>query len=174
MELRDTAMGSGGDGTPSRPLWLGQVCREVEGLARRASVGLVAGDRAEGLVVLRELGLVFGVAPVSVTEAMLSGDPVCRWDDLAARVAGCPLLFDLEALCWHREPGLDLLRFLRLQARAHGVVALWPGRIKERFATFSAPGRRDHVRIALADMSVLRPVRTRFPDEVPFEIERIP
>ena len=174
MELQATAMGAGGDGTPSRPLWLGQVSREVEGLARPASVGLVAGGRAEGLAVLRELGRVFGAAPVSVTEAMLSGDPVCRWDDLAARLAGCPLLFDLEALCWRRGPGLDLLRFLRLHAREHGVVALWPGRVKERVATFSAPGRRDYVRVALADMTVLRPVRTRFPDEVPFEIERIP
>lgn len=174
MELRATAMGSGGDGTPSRPLWLGQVSREVAGLARRASVGLVAGDRAEGLTVLHELGRVFGAAPVSITEAMLSGDPVCRWDDLAERVAECPLLFDLESLCWHRGPGLDLLRFLRLHAREHGVVALWPGRVNERVATFSAPGRSDYVRVALAGVSVLRPVRTRFPDEVPFEIERIP
>ncbi len=174
MELRTTAMESGGDRTPSRPLWLGQVSREVEGLARRASVGLVAGGRAEGLVVLRELGRVFGVAPVSVTEAMLSGDPVCRWDDLAERVAGCPMVFDLEALCWDREPALDLLRFLRLHARKHGTVALWPGRIAERVATFSALGRRDYVRVALTDIAVLRPVPTRFPDEVPFKIERIP
>ena len=172
MELRTTQMETGRDG--GRPLWLGQVSREVAGLARREAVGLVAGGRAEGLAVLHELGRVFGVAPVSVSEAMLSGDPVCRWDDLAERLAGCPLLFDLEVLCWHREPGLDLLRFLRLHAREHGVVALWPGRIKELVATFSAPGRSDHVRVVLAGVSVLRPVQTRFPDEVPFEIERIP
>ena len=30
------------------------------------------------------------------------------------------------------------------------------------------------MRVALGELSVLRPVRTRFPDEVPFEIERIP
>ena len=172
MELRATATGAGGDG--ARPLWLDRVVRDVDGLSRPEAVGLVAGGRAEGLSVLRELGRVLGVAPVSVTEAVLSGDPVCRWDDLAARAAGCPLLFDLEALCWHREPGLDLLRFLRLHAREHGVVALWPGRVNERGATFSAPGRRDYVRVALAGVSVLRPVQTRFPDEVPFEIERIP
>ena len=83
-------------------------------------------------------------------------------------------MYDLEAICWDRGRGLDLLRFLRMHARKGGVVALWPGRITERVATFSAPGRRDYVRIALTELSVLRPVATRFPDEIPFEIERIP
>ena len=174
MELRAMAMGSVGDGTPSQPLWLGQVSHEVEGLARRDSVGLVAGGRVEGLAVLHELGRVFGVAPASVTEVVLSSGPVRQWRELAERLAGCPLLFDLEALCWDRGMGLDLLRFLRLHAHKHGVVALWPGRITEQTATFSMPGRRDYVRVALGELSVLRPVRTRFPDEVPFEIERIP
>ena len=116
----------------------------------------------------------FGATPVSVTEVMLSRAPVRRWDELTQRLTGCPLLFDLEVLCWEREPALDLMRVLRLHARQHGAVALWPGRIAERVATFSAPGRRDHVRVALTNVTVLRPVPTRFPDEVPFEIERIP
>lgn len=158
----------------ARPLWLDQVDREVEGLARAESVGLVAGDRAGGLRVLHDLGRLFGAAPVSLTEVVLSGAPFCRWEELAGRLAGCPLLFDLESLCWDRGLGLDVLRLLRLHARQRGTVALWPGRITARIATFSAPGRRDFVRFALGELSVLRPVRTRFPDEVPFEIERIP
>ena len=116
----------------------------------------------------------FGAAPVSITEVAQSGAPCCRWEELAERLAGCPLLYDLEALCWDRGPGLDLLRFLRLHARKGGVVALWPGRISERIATFSAPGRRDYVRVILTGISVLRPAPTRFPDEVPFAIERTP
>lgn len=172
MELRMTQMGTDGDG--ARPLWMERVGREIEGLFRRESVGLVAGGRVEGLAVLRELGRVVGVTPVSLTEVVLSDVPVCRWEDLAERLAGCPLLYDLEAICWDRGRGLDLLRFLRMHAREGGVVALWPGRVSERVATFSAPGRRDYVRIALAEVSVLHPVSTRFPDEVPFEIERIP
>lgn len=164
----------GTDGKGARPLWLEQVGREVEGQARAESVGLIAGDRADGLVVLHELGRVFGSTPTSITEVMLSRARCRRWDELAEHLAGCPLLFDLEVLCWDREPALDLLRFLRLHAREHGTVALWPGRITERVATFSAPGRRDYVRVALTDIAVLRPVPTRFPDEVPFEIERIP
>ena len=101
-------------------------------------MGFIAGDRADGVAVLHELGRVFGAAPVSITEVMVNRcAPFCRWEELAERLAGCPLLYDLEALCWDREPGLDLLRFLRLQARECGVVALWPGRIAERIATFS-------------------------------------
>ena len=167
-----TQMGTGGNG--ARPLWLDQVGDDIQGLLRRESVGLVAADRAEGLAVLHELGRAFGVAPVSLTEVVLSGAPFRRWEDLAERLAGCPLLFDLEVLCWDRGLGLDVLRLLRMHARERGAVALWPGRITERMATFSAPGRRDFVRVALGELSVLRPVRTRFPDEVPFEIERIP
>lgn len=172
MEQQVEQPGTGGDGV--RPLWLGQVGDDIRGLLRRESVGLVAGDRAEGLAVLHELGRVFGASPASLTEVVLQGAQFRRWEDLAKRLAGCPLLFDLEALCWDRGLGLDLLRFMRLHAREHGVVALWPGRVNERVATFSAPGRRDYVRVVLAGVSVLRPVRTRFPDEVPFEIERIP
>ena len=172
MEQREEHPGTGG--IAARPLWLDQVAREVEGLSRPESVGLIAGDRADGLAVLHELGRAFGATPVSITEAMLSRASVRRWDDLTERLAGCPLLFDLEVLCWDREPALDLLRFLRLHARKCGVVALWPGRITERIATFSVPGRRDYVRVALTDVTVLRPVATRFPDEVPFKIERIP
>ena len=172
MEQRGEQAGPGGNA--ARPLWLDQAAREIAGLSRPESVGLVAGDRADGLVVLHELGRVFEAAPVSMTEVMVSCAPVRRWEELSERLAGCPLLYDLEALCWDRGLGLDLLRFLRMHARKCGVVALWPGRITERIATFSAPGRRDYVRFALTELSVLRPAPTRFPDEVPFEIERIP
>ena len=171
MEQRVEQPGAGDNA--ARPLWLDRAAREIEGLSRRESVGLIAGDRADGLAVLHELGRVFGAHPVSITEVMVSRAPFRRWEDLTERLAGCPLLFDLEALCWDRV-GLDLLRFLRLHARECGVVALWPGRIAERIATFSAPGRRDYVRVALTGLSVLRSVSTRFPDQVPFNIERIP
>lgn len=172
MEQQVEQPGTGGNG--ERPLWLDQVGDDVQGLLRRQSVGLIAGDRVDGRVVLRELGRVFGSTPTSITEVMFSCAPCRRWDELAEQLKGCHLLFDLEVLCWNREPALDLPRFLRLHAREHGTVALWPGRIAERVATFSAPGRRDYVRVVLTDIAVLRPVLTRFPDEVPFEIERIP
>ena len=165
----------GGTGSHvARPLWLGQVEREIKSLSRPESVGLIAGDRAAGLAVLEELGGVLGVDPVSVTEVGVTRTPVRNWQELLERLDGCSLLFDLEALCWRPWLRVDVLRFLRLHARKCGVVALWPGRVTARVATFAVPGRTDYMRDEVTGISVLRPVLTCFPDEVPFEIERIP
>lgn len=172
MEQRGDEPRMGGSAAP--PLWLNRGGREASELSRPGSVGLVAGSRADGLAVLEQIGRAFGSTPVSLTETVLSDTPIRRWEELAERLADCPLLFDLETLCWDQGLGIDPLRLLRLHARKHGVVALWPGQITERIAAFSVPGRRDHQRIALAEISVVRPVATRFPDEVPFRVERIP
>ncbi len=158
------------------PLWLERVATDVRGLAQPESVALVAGesvDRAIGITVLDALDEALGVTPVSVTEFGLSGIPAPTSQQLLERLEGHRLLYDLEALCWDSWLRLDLRRFLELHARRSGVVALWPGRVVGRVATFSAPGRKDHVRVDVAGWSILRPVLTRFPDEVPFEIERI-
>ena len=72
----------GACGNAARPLWLNRVDHEVEGLSRLESVGLIAGDRADGLAVLHELGRVFGAAPVSITEVMVSCTPFRRWEEL--------------------------------------------------------------------------------------------
>ena len=165
---------SGTDGGTARPLWLDRVSHAIGGLSRNESVGLIAGDRAAGLEVLNELGRVLDVTPVSITEVGLIETPARSEQELRARLSGCALLFDLEALCWGPWLRLDPLRFLRLLARERGVVALWPGRISGRVATFSEPNRRDRLRVELAELTVLRPVATRFPDDVPFVIERIP
>ena len=160
----------------SNPLWLDRVAADVAGLARSGSVALVGGEspeRAVGLAVLDDLGEALGTAPVSVTEVGLTGSAAGTGQAVLERLEGHPLLYDLEALCWGPWLGLDVRRFLELHARRSGVVALWPGRVTDRVAAFSAPGRRDHMRVGLAGWSVLRPVPTRFPDEVPFEIERI-
>ena len=171
----------GGGSRPSAisgapPLWLERVAEDIQGLGRPGSVALVSGDsaaRADGLAVLDDLGRALGTAPVSVTEVGLSGSPARTWQGLLERLEGHPLLVDVEALCWDPWLSLDVRRFLELHARRSGVVALWPGRVRGRVATFSAPGRKDHGRVELAGWSILRPVPTRFPDEVPFEIERI-
>ncbi|MYC68649.1 MAG: hypothetical protein F4X12_20225 [Acidobacteriia bacterium] len=161
----------------ARPLWLDHAHTDVETLRQPGAVALVGvgpDGRAEGLAVLNELGRALATAPVSVTEVGLAGAAAGTWQELLGRLKGRPLLYDLEALCWEPWLFLDVRRFLLLLARQVGVIALWPGRVGEGVATFSASGRRDHVRVELAGMSVLRPVPTRFPDEVPFEIERAP
>ena len=159
------------------PLWLTHASGDVEALGRPGAVALVGvepGGRAEGLAVLDELGSALGTAPVSVTEVGLAGVAAETWQELLGRLEDHPLLYDLDALCWEPWLLLDVRRFLQLLARRAGVIALWPGRVGDAVATFSEPGRRDHVRVELAGMSVLRPVPTRFPDEVPFKIEPVP
>ena len=123
---------------------------------------------------LDELGWALRTVPVSVTEVGLAGAAARTWQELLDRLEDRPLLYDLEALCWEPWLLLDVRRFLHLLSRRAGVIALWPGRVGGAVASFSAPGRRDHVRVELAGMSVLRPVPREFPDEVPFEIERVP
>ena len=158
------------------PLWLDQVAGDVAELTRPGSVALVgheSPDRESGMTVLAGLGQALETTPSSVTEAGLSGSPARTWQELLTRLEGHPLLYDLEALCWDPWLGLDLRRFLELHARRLGAIALWPGRVASRVATFSTPGRKDYVRVELAGWSILRPSPTRFPDEVPFVIERI-
>ena len=160
----------------SHALWLAQARGDLEMLARPGSVALVGdgpAERAVGLATLCSLGQALGTAPASITDVGLAGTPARSWQELLRRLEGHSLLYDLEALCWDPWLGLDLRRFLELHARRSGVVALWPGRVIRRVAAFSAPGRNDHVRVDLIGWSILRPMLTRFPDEVPFEIERI-
>ncbi len=83
------------------------------------------------------------------------------------------ILTDLDLLLWP-SLGIPVLSFLRKLARSRPVIAVWPGEIADQRARYSAAGRPDHYDQRLADVVVLRPRTTRFPDEVPYEIERIP
>ena len=118
-----------------------------------------------------------GRLPVSITEVMVSCAPFRRWEELSPsgwQAVRCCI--DLEALCWERGAGAGPAAFpASARPQMHGVVALWPGRITECIATFSALGP-ERLRACRLDRTsaVLRAAPTRFPDEVPFEIERIP
>lgn len=155
-------------------LWLRETAHQVEQLRRPGSVSLIVGDRAAGLALLEKLGRALDAQPASITELGLEQTPARSERELSSRLSRYSLLFDLEALFWSAWLPIDPVRYLRHHARKRGVIALWPGRVSGRVTTFSDPGRQDHLRAELADVCVLRPVPTRFPDEVPFEIERIP
>ncbi|WP_419922691.1 hypothetical protein [Candidatus Poriferisodalis sp.] len=157
-----------------RPLWLHEMAHHVEHLRQPGSVGLIVGDRPAGLALLEELGRVLSTPPTSITQIGLEHTPARSERELRSRLSGHPLLYDLEALFWVAWLRIDPVRYLHHHARKSGVIALWPGRVSGNVATFSNLGRRDHLRTELSDLSVLRPLPTRFPDDVPFEIERIP
>lgn len=92
--------------------------------------------------------------------------------EVEAACVPATILTDLDLLLWPAL-GVPVLSFLRTLARRRPVIAVWPGEIADQRARYSAPGRPDHHDQRLSDVVVLHPRTTRFPDEVPYEIERI-
>ena len=154
------------------PMWKPTAAGTLAGMARPGTLSMIgAADRDSGVALLVELGHAYGEAPLSVSEAVLGDEPCSTERDVMARLDGHKLFYDLEALCWQPWLHIDPIRLLKQLARRTGVVAVWPGSIDGRTIEFSSPGRRDHVRADAAGINVLRPVRSQFPDEVPFILE---
>ena len=83
------------------------------------------------------------------------------------------LLVDCEILL-ASELKLNPIQLFRTLARKPPRIVVWPGPVHGRCAVFSQPGRADYFEEQLTDAIVLRAIETRFPDEVPYEVERIP
>ena len=158
--------------TDSARLWVQSVRSTLDDLRRPDAVTLISGERSSASELLRALGDALSISPASVTEVALTPAPAASERELLQRLSGRTVLFDLETICWVPWLQLDPLRLLRQQARRHGVVAVWPGQINGSVLSFSAPGRRDYVSVDAPGITVMRPTTTRFPDEVPFTIER--
>lgn len=156
------------------PPWVKYASAEIAQMRQAGSLSLVVAGRISGRRVLEALGAVLGAEPTSITQRALTAPLPRTSAELLDRIADAPLLFDVEALCWQPWLHIDPFKFLRMHARRRGVIALWPGAVVRRTASFSEPGRRDYISAELRDVMVLRPVATRFPDEVPFTSERIP
>jgi hypothetical protein len=82
------------------------------------------------------------------------------------------VLTDLDALLW-QAAGIDPIAALRARSRLGPTVGVWPGTVNGRIALYSKQGRPDYYERALSDVVVLRPVTTRYPDEIPYTLERI-
>ena len=82
------------------------------------------------------------------------------------------ILLDLDVLFWP-VLAVDPVALLRLYSKRHPIVAIWPGDISEGVARYSEPGRVDHFSRKLEDALILRARSTAYPDEVPYEIERV-
>lgn len=154
------------------PLWAPAVATTLDGLLRPGGLSLICAERAAGRALLFLLAGALALQPASVTELALSPEAASSERDLLARLDGHSLLYDVQTLCWSPWLQLDPVRLLRQHARRHGVVAVWPGSVIGRSVSFSSPGRRDHFSSESRDITVLRPTPTRFPDEIPFTIER--
>lgn len=142
-------------------------------------------DRARGRVVLiaaatpSDAGALverfradLGAAVVRLGHALSDHTHPPSTDDADTACADATVIADLDVLLWpdmHIAP----LQFLAARARRRPTIAIWPGKIDGARATYSRAGRPDHLNLALHDVIVLRPRSTRFPDEMPFAIERI-
>jgi hypothetical protein len=142
-------------------------------LAARGRVALIAGDTPgtpEQLVDRLRDDLHVAVASLGQLLAASPNPPAAS--DLDAVCADATVLTDIDFLFW---PALHVapLAFLATRSRQRPTIALWPGEITRERAIYSTPGRPDYHDVALHDVIVLRPLQTRYPDEVPYEIERI-
>lgn len=160
--------------TASPPLWALSSASALNELRRPGALTLILGERQRSCQLLRVLGTAMSVHPASITDVALADKPAGSAQELLERLSGHPLLFDVETLCWAPWLRLDPVRLLRQHARQEGVVVVWPGQVRGRTITFSAPGRRDYVNVPTTDFGLMQPIPARFPDQVPFTIERVP
>lgn len=137
----------------------------------RGRIALVVGDAASD--VARRIAEAWGTEVMCVGRVLTSGDrPPTREEVLRAFDTG--EVFDEIEILFSPELALDPIDALRSMARMRPRLCVWPGTIAGRRAAFSLPGRGDRCDEQLADVVVLRARDTVFPDETPFEVERIP
>lgn len=110
---------------------------------------------------------------VALSVGRLFSEGGLREDSIEQVLEGHTFLTALDVLFWP-DLRVDVLALLRRLARRGPVVAAWPGNAVRGRAVYSEPGRRDHYDRPLEDCVLLRTRPTTFPDQVPFEIERIP
>ena len=141
--------------------------------AARGRVALVsAGDllAADGLVERLQDDLNLAVVPLG--KALADGAEPPTAEEISQACGDAAVITDIDLLFWPASP-VRALPFLTARARRLPTIAVWPGKIAGGRAAYSALGGPDHTDVALRDVIILRPRTTRFPDEVPFRIERI-
>lgn len=164
-EIRMSSQTAGG--WPDRALALR---KELEATPGRLAL-LVDGLRAEEAA--RRLADAWGTTPVQVGHVLTTSEQPPTPEQVIRELSDGAVFIDLEILFW-KDLRLDPVSLIRQLARSGPRVFLWPGHIVAKTASFSHPGRADHYEARLSDAIVLRAKAPRFPDEAPYEIERIP
>lgn len=139
----------------------------------RGRVALIAPETpaaADGLV--DRLRDDLDLTVVSLGQALADRKEPPTANEIALACANASVITDIDLLFWPASP-TRALPFLTACARRRPTIAVWPGKIVGGRATYSALGRPDHHDAAVRDVIIVRPRPTRFPDEVPFSIERI-
>lgn len=138
----------------------------------RGRFALIAGPHAETEVTVSRLRDDLGVKVVSVGRTFCDRQSAPSRSDIEEALMSATVLTEIEMLF---SPALHLpvLAFLAQRSQERPTIAVWPGAVSQGRATYSAPGRSDFQDDAITNAVIVRPLPTRFPDEVPFEIERI-
>lgn len=141
--------------------------------AARGRVALIAAASladADGLVDRLQADLGLGV--VRLGRALAERPQPPSVTEVESACGDATVITDVDVLFW-TDINIAPLQLLAARARRRPTIAVWPGHISGVRASYSDPGRPDHHDIPLDDVVVLRPRSTRFPDEMPFTIERI-
>lgn len=141
--------------------------------AARGRVALIAAATpadADGLV--ERLRTDLGLGVVRLGRALADRPQTPSVAEVESACGDATVITDVDVLLWP-QMNIAPLQLLTARARRRPTIAVWPGSIAGGRATYSAAGRPDHHSISLHDAVILRPRGTRFPDEVPFTIERI-
>jgi hypothetical protein len=138
----------------------------------RGRYGLLAGKQAATDILADRLQDDLRLTAIRVGTALAERATPPSAAEILAAIGDASIVADLDVLLWP-ELDIPIFPFLARLARARPLVAVWPGDIDGGRARYSVPGRPDHVDQRLQNVVVLRPRATRFPDEVPYNIERI-
>ena len=134
---------------------------------------LVVGEQAASRRLVQSLAEGEGAEALSVGRLLTASESADQFEDLQALIGERSFLIDLDILFWP-EARSNPLQLLRALSRKAPRFAQWPGALVGRRLTYSEPGRKDFFDAPIADAVIVRPREVRFPDEVPYEIERIP
>lgn len=140
--------------------------------AARGRVALITAAPADADALVERLRADLGIGVVRLGRAVTDRPRPPSDTEVESACGDATVITDLDALLWP-EMNIAPLQLLAARARRRPTIAVWPGSIAGGRATYGAAGRPDHHDTPLHDVVVLRPRGTRFPDEVPFTIERI-
>lgn len=114
-----------------------------------------------------------GAEALSVGRLLTASEGPGEFDNLEELIGDASFLIDLDILFWP-DVQSNPLQLLRALSRRAPRFAQWPGALVGKRLTYSERGRKDFFDAAIEDAVIMRPKVVRFPDEVPFEVERIP
>ena len=122
-------------------------------------------------------GEVVAIVAELVAQVMSVGSVLARLASPEALVSAISptsesvLMTDVDAI-FSPEFKLDPLALFRQFSHGRALFVVWPGSVDSGRLIYSRPGRADYFDQPALDLIILKPTRSVFPDEAPYELER--